>query len=251
MKLLNKSEQRARLEHKSATIAIQELLTGYRSTPHPATGVAPYEAMLHRPVPIRTKLDYTKRESGIKCSREEELNRRDREYKMKIKENAENKNTKSHSFAVGDFVLVKQDKTNKWTPPYEPIPYIVYKVRGSSVWARRTTDGREVCRDSTFFKYTNRIRQPEKGRQHSRETDDWREHALRKAKEGRQMGDRNKQTVTDLQNDSESELLIQTVPRRSQRMRQRPNDMGTSYIIKYYISINQFSNRFNPIYRKN
>ena len=37
-------------------LAIQELLTGYRSSPHPATGVTPYDAMMDRKV--RTKLDY-------------------------------------------------------------------------------------------------------------------------------------------------------------------------------------------------
>ena len=61
MKLLNKTEQRARLENKSAKTAIQELLAGYRSTPHPATGITPYQAMMNRYV--RTKLDYTDRES--------------------------------------------------------------------------------------------------------------------------------------------------------------------------------------------
>ena len=44
MKLLNKTEQWARLENKPAIVAIHELLTGYRSTPHPATGIAPYDA---------------------------------------------------------------------------------------------------------------------------------------------------------------------------------------------------------------
>ena len=36
-------------------LVIQELLTGYHSTPHPAMGVTPYEAMMDRKV--RTKLD--------------------------------------------------------------------------------------------------------------------------------------------------------------------------------------------------
>ena len=56
MNLLNKARQRARLENKTAGLAIQELLMGYRSTPHPATGVTPYEAMMNRRV--RRKIDY-------------------------------------------------------------------------------------------------------------------------------------------------------------------------------------------------
>ena len=36
MKLLNKTKQRARIENKPVRLAIQYLLTGYRSTPHRA-----------------------------------------------------------------------------------------------------------------------------------------------------------------------------------------------------------------------
>ena len=51
---------------------------------------------------------------------------------MKIKSNAENKNTKTHDLAIGDYVLVEQDKMNKWTAPYESTAYIVHEIRGSS-----------------------------------------------------------------------------------------------------------------------
>lgn len=44
MKLLNKTEQIAHLQGGNGNVAIQEMLTGYRSTPHPATGATPYEA---------------------------------------------------------------------------------------------------------------------------------------------------------------------------------------------------------------
>ena len=43
MKLLNKTEQIAYLRGRNGSTAIQEMLTGYHSTPHPATGVVPYE----------------------------------------------------------------------------------------------------------------------------------------------------------------------------------------------------------------
>ncbi|KAL9982485.1 hypothetical protein ACROYT_G004533 [Oculina patagonica] len=48
MKLLNKTEQIAHLNGRNGNTAIQEMLTGYRSTPHPATGVTPYEALMNR-----------------------------------------------------------------------------------------------------------------------------------------------------------------------------------------------------------
>ena len=62
MQTLNKTEQTAHLQGKSGPdrkMAVQDMLTAYRDTPHPATGISPYQAMMNRPV--RTKLDYTVR----------------------------------------------------------------------------------------------------------------------------------------------------------------------------------------------
>lgn len=59
MQTLNKTEQIASLQGKNRLErrnAVQDMLIAYRSTPHPATGVAPYEAL--KGTPVRTKLDY-------------------------------------------------------------------------------------------------------------------------------------------------------------------------------------------------
>jgi transposase InsO family protein len=48
MKVLNKMEQIANLQNKDSATAIQEMLIGYRSTLHPATGISPYEALMKR-----------------------------------------------------------------------------------------------------------------------------------------------------------------------------------------------------------
>ena len=48
MQMLNKTEQIAHLQGKDRLErqnAIQDMLTAYRSTPQPATGVTPFEAM--------------------------------------------------------------------------------------------------------------------------------------------------------------------------------------------------------------
>ena len=55
IKLLNKTKQVAHSGGKSSIKAIQYMLTGYRSTPYPATGYSPCEALMKRNV--RTKLD--------------------------------------------------------------------------------------------------------------------------------------------------------------------------------------------------
>ena len=224
MKLLNKTEQRARLENKPANTAIQELLTGYRSTPHPATGITPYDAMMDRKV--RTKLDYSQRESTIE---KQKVNERDKEYKMKIKHNAENKNTRFHNLTIGDYVLLKQNKVNKWTTPYEATYYTVYKIRGSTVWARRVTDGREVCRDSTCFKYIDRpriSREVNEGIGNRLKPDNLREITLRKAKVGKPFTREQNQTAIGSTRNNEHERALETVPRRSERIRHRPDRYG-------------------------
>jgi hypothetical protein len=55
----HKTEQIATLQNKDSATAIQEMIIGYRSTPHPATGISPYEALMKRQV--RTKLGYIQR----------------------------------------------------------------------------------------------------------------------------------------------------------------------------------------------
>lgn len=227
MKLLNKTEKRSRLENKSVHVAIQELLTGYRSTPHPATGVSPYQAMMNRQ--IRTKLDYTERDPVIRNEKENNINERDKIYKMKIKNYAENKNTRVHTFTIGDYVLLEQKKINKWTTPYEPEIYIVYNIKGSSIWARRLSDGREVCRDSTCFKHTDRQkinrRNTTKGEHNGVKDNNWRETTLRKARVGK-PNTASVEQHNQIDNELTDEPIAETGLRRSQRIRQRPKRYG-------------------------
>ena len=77
MKLVNKTEQRAQIQKISPMMAIQEMPIGYRSIPHPATGITPYEGMMNRTV--RTKLDYENRISNM-SNKEKLVNERDRQY---------------------------------------------------------------------------------------------------------------------------------------------------------------------------
>ena len=183
MKLLNKTEQIAHLHNKDKlerNMAIQEMLMAYRDTPHPATGVSPYQAMNGRT--IRTKLDYTPPIQEKPSRQDQLINRRDDQYKA----NMSNKTpAKEHSFIQGDYVLLKQRKVNKWTTPFEPAFYTVIKIQGSTVTARRIQDGREITRDASHFKLANSVMQndidshsgdiPVEGIQDK----DWREEFLR------------------------------------------------------------------------
>ena len=82
MKVLNKTEQIAHSEGRSSNSALQYMLMGYRSTPHPATGYCPYEALMKRNV--RTKLDHDSfSRSKDYHKMEREITNRDKEYKRK------------------------------------------------------------------------------------------------------------------------------------------------------------------------
>ena len=68
-----------------------------------------------------------------------------------------NRNFKEHNFAIGDHVLLKQSKRNKWSTAYEPAFYVVTRVDGSSIASRRIKDGREVYRDASQYKQANML----------------------------------------------------------------------------------------------
>ena len=76
MKVLNKTEQIANLQNKDSATAIQEMLIAYRCTPHPATDISPYEALMKRKV--RTKLGYIQRKHNDReITEEKKINERE------------------------------------------------------------------------------------------------------------------------------------------------------------------------------
>ena len=110
MQLLNKTEQIAHLQGKTGldrNMAVSDMLMAYRDTPHPATGVTPYQAMSNRP--IRTKLDHTVPRE--RSERDELIDEKDQVYKEKMRRDGVN--IKEHNFYVGDYVLLRQKKVNK------------------------------------------------------------------------------------------------------------------------------------------
>lgn len=125
---------------------------------------------------VRTKLHHQTRESS-------DINEMGERYKEKIKQDAENRNIKEHNFIVGDHVLLKLKKSYKWSTAYEPAFYIVTRTDGSSIVARRITDGREVYRDASQFKLANALIQDNTSeerddREEEPTSEDWRKKTL-------------------------------------------------------------------------
>ena len=157
MRNLNKTERIANLQGRDLLErrnALQDMLIVYRSTPHPATGVAPYGAL--KGTTVRRKLDYIEPETR-RNEKDDIIDRRDAEYKQKMKQKREGRKTRENNLLLGDYVLLKQPRKNKWSTPYKPEFYIVYSICGSQITARRVTDGRTICRDASQFKLANAV----------------------------------------------------------------------------------------------
>ena len=147
MRLLNKMERIAHLQQRDYHLALSDLLTGYRATPHPATGVAPYDMITNRR--LRTKLCDSYLEQTEK---DIEITQRDTNYKARYKRHDNGRSTKPHKFSVGDLVLVKQRKQTKLSTPFEPTPYNIIGISGTQMKIQRTTDGRCITRHADQLK---------------------------------------------------------------------------------------------------
>ena len=170
MKVLYKTEQIAHSEGRSSYSALQYMLMGYRSTPHPATGYSPYEALMKRNV--RTKLDYSSFSISRKYHKmEREINKRDKQYKQKWNNQCRNPKVEKHQFKIGDRVLLKKKKQNKWSSACEKEFYFIIGISGSTIEAKRKSDGRTMQRDASKFKLF-----------HSDRSRGWREHLLRSSR---------------------------------------------------------------------
>jgi hypothetical protein len=96
---------------------------------------------------INTKLpDLT-----IKSPTHNTIGKKDKD-KLKMKTHFENKHcVKPSQFKVGDSVLVKQEKKDKLTTPFNPTPLKIKEEKGSMITA---TDGQNkiITRNSSHFK---------------------------------------------------------------------------------------------------
>ncbi len=146
MKNLGKVARTAQNSGKDWKREVYVFLGSYRATPHPSTGKSPRELMADN-VP-RDKLPQL---SPPVPEVREEVDMRHQAAKEKQKAYADKgRNTKLHEISPGDSVLVRQPRENKFSLPYDPIPYRVEDVKGSMITAVK---GRKtITRNSSFFK---------------------------------------------------------------------------------------------------
>ena len=84
---------------------------------------------------------------------DDEVSARDAVIKDKQKLYADNhRHTRLHDLRHGYLVIAKQAKRNKFTLPYDPVPYKVVNTKGSMVTAEKITGDKLLTRNSSHFK---------------------------------------------------------------------------------------------------
>jgi hypothetical protein len=151
MRNLGKVIRSAASERKDWRAVLNEFLRNYRSTLHASTGVAPAELMFGRARTSRLPNFMSKKSPGGVAEEIVRARDRDRRQKEKAKRYAdERRRAKNVSLAVGDVVLVRQKRKDKWTTPFGAREHKVVATNGSMV---TVSDGdRTFARDRSFFK---------------------------------------------------------------------------------------------------
>lgn len=152
MRTLGKMMKTAHISGKDWRKEMYTFLANYRATPHPSTGESPYKLSMGRDVRIKIPSLETDPLTAFKAQVQE----RDMTYKENLKVYADNKrNTANSGLQAGDTVLIRQDRQNKLSSPYEPVKYTVQDVHGSQIVATREGDRRKLVRNSSFCKKVN------------------------------------------------------------------------------------------------
>ena len=143
MKTITKAIHTARTENRSWKQELNKFLRNYRVTPHSTTKKSPSYIMFDRHV--KTTLP----EITVPTL-DEKLRKVDEHNKSQMKRNSENRNTKESRIDIGDTVLVRQRKRNKFTTPYDPSPLVVIQRKGCMITAENAS--KRITRNVSFFK---------------------------------------------------------------------------------------------------
>ena len=148
MKPLMKAIRTAHLQKQNWRRTIQDFLLNYRATPHTTTQVAPATLMFGRNTRTRLpQLDIKPDKSAIV----QNVQQRDKHQRQRMKDYADKRrHSKLTTMKIGDHVLVKQEKKNKFTPNFDPKPLRITTVKGTMITAERP--GFKITRNQSFFK---------------------------------------------------------------------------------------------------
>ena len=138
---LGKAIRAARTERRDWHNELPRFLLSYRTTPHTTTGVPPSQLLFNRII-RNTIPSYQSSESVDSCTVHRKARANDKKRKEKMKHYADNKcHAKTSELKLGDTVLVKQPKRNKFTTTFDPNPLTVVAVKGSMISAKEAKLG--------------------------------------------------------------------------------------------------------------
>ena len=147
MQPLRKALQTARLEGRVWKQDLNRFLLQYRTTPHSTTKVPPCELLFNRTV--KGKLPTLLKEK-VKDRHKEARDNELASQKYQKFYADKRRNAKPSNLRVGDFVLVKQEKQNKFTSRFNDTPYKIIECKGSRITAEN--DRHRITRNASFFK---------------------------------------------------------------------------------------------------
>lgn len=151
MRTLNKNIRALAAENKNLKNELSTFLLQYRATPHSTTQISPFEALTGRIMKSGIPKIPSKLVHNPHKYLHSQMLHNDSIHKQKMAEYADTRrNTKTSTIKPGDSVLVKQPKTNKLTPPYNPKPYTITEKKGTMLTAQRGSH--RIVRNSSFFK---------------------------------------------------------------------------------------------------
>ena len=148
MKPLTKAIRSSHAERRDWRKDLYLFLLNYRATPHSTTGFAPSELLFNRK--IKTKLPQLT-VSNSQSDIDSKVKRNDKQAKERMKSYADKKSrAKVSDIKVGDIVLIRQRKQNKWSTKFDPSPFYVVRRKGTMITAIR--NGKYVSRNVSYFK---------------------------------------------------------------------------------------------------
>ena len=148
MKPLGKAVKTARAENRNWVQELSRFLLSYRTTPHSSTNVPPSQLLFNRSV--RGALPMLNPKDQV-LNRHNEAKTNDTRAKTKGREYAnQRRHAKPSNLQVGDKVVLKQRKRNKFTTKYELEPYTIIEHKGTKIVAEN--QNHTVTRNASFFK---------------------------------------------------------------------------------------------------
>nr|XP_050051912.1 uncharacterized protein K02A2.6-like [Dermacentor andersoni] len=155
MRTLKKHVHTSQLENIDWKVELDTFLMSYRSSRHLTTGRSPYELLFGRPMRnlLPCYVEAASETEDITKFKTTVLEKR-----AYNKQHADaRRHAQPHRFCVGQRVLCKQDRHDKFTSYYDPDPYTIVSIHGSQIKASR--GNRVITRNSSFFKDASGLKQ--------------------------------------------------------------------------------------------